>query len=138
VQVERATMPFSGSSTWVKGRWVIELNADEAYVRNRWTLAHELKHILDHPFIDRLYPDLVRFDSGQRAERAADVFAACLLMPRPMLKRFWGNGFQDVAVLADLFSVSRQAMTYRLQNLGLAEPAPRHRPYHRSLALKAA
>ncbi len=99
-------------------------------MRNRWTLAHELKHILDHPFIDRLYPDLIHQDARRRAERAADYFAACLLIPRPMLKRLWGNGTQDVEALADVFAVSTQAMSYRLQQTGLAEPTSRH--YYRS------
>jgi Zn-dependent peptidase ImmA (M78 family) len=138
LQIERIAMPYSGSSTWIGRRWVIEINENEAYVRNRWTLAHELKHILDHPYIDRLYPALVRQTSAQRAERAADYFAACLLIPRPMLKRVWGQGLQEVRALADLFEVSGQAMSYRLRQVGLTEVTARHRPYRRAPMLEAA
>ena len=51
-----------------------------------------------------------------------DYFAACLLMPRPWVKRLWAQGAQDAAVLAATFNVSPAAMNRRLQDLGLVEP----------------
>jgi Zn-dependent peptidase ImmA (M78 family) len=54
-----------------------------------------------------------------------DVFAACLLMPRPWVKRLWAQGVQDLAVLAAVFNVSPAAMDRRLQELGLTEPRGR-------------
>lgn len=45
VRVERVKgLKYSGSSQWRHGRWLIQINAREALVRQRWTLAHELKH----------------------------------------------------------------------------------------------
>ena len=54
-----------------------------------------------------------------------DYFAACLLMPRPWVKRLWAQGTQDATVLAATFAVSPAAMNVRLQQLGLAEPRGR-------------
>ena len=43
-----ADMPVSGSAIWNGSRWVITLNAGESPQRNRFSLCHELKHIIDH------------------------------------------------------------------------------------------
>jgi Zn-dependent peptidase ImmA (M78 family) len=58
-----------------------------------------------------------------------DYFAACLLMPRPWVKRLWTSGAQDAGQLAATFNVSPAAMDRRLQDLGLVEARRRwHRP----------
>jgi Zn-dependent peptidase ImmA (M78 family) len=60
-----------------------------------------------------------------RAERVAEHFAACLLMPRMWLKRDWGRGLQDVTALARRYKVSTTAMRIRLEQIGLVNPQPR-------------
>ena len=40
----------SAATQWSHGRWLILLNGAVSRGRQRWSLAHELKHILDHPF----------------------------------------------------------------------------------------
>ena len=52
-------------------------------------------------------------------------FAACLLMPRPLIKRHFCEGVQRTADLAVLFDVSQEAMQRRLQDLGLVDPVAR-------------
>jgi len=122
LQVERIyPLGASGFSQWAKGRWLIALNNGEPPTRQRFSLAHEFKHVLDHPFIKVLYPPEYGLSESQRREQACDHFAACLLMPRPWLKRAWGNGAQDVDRLAVLFDVSKSAMDRRLQQIGLTE-----------------
>ncbi len=126
VQVERLSpIPVSGSTHWAKGRWVIVLNGAEPLVRQRFSLAHEFKHVLDNPFIDHLYPSLPGASAHRRTEQVCDYFAACLLMPRAWVKRRFTSGHQDVRQLATEFDVSMQAMQVRLLQLGLIEPAPR-------------
>lgn len=126
VQVERLTpIPVSGSAHWARGRWVIVLNAAEPLVRQRFSLAHEAKHVLDAPAMSYLYPAIRGMTSHDISERVADHFAACLLMPRPWVKRAWTTGTQDVRSLARHFHVSQMAMQIRLQTLGLIEPPSR-------------
>lgn len=56
-------------------RWVVAYRSDGNPARRRFTLAHELGHIvLAHPAMDAA------------AEREADHFASCLLCPAPVLK----------------------------------------------------
>jgi hypothetical protein len=53
-----------------------------------------------------------------RAERAANDFAASLLMPASMVKREFTRT-SDVGTLASRFNVSPAAMSFRLINLRL-------------------
>ncbi len=126
VQVEMFyPLGVSGATAWSDGRWQILLNSGEPVVRQKFSAVHELKHILDHPFADIAYPASFGVSSAERQEQVADYFAACVLMPRRWVKRAWGNGVQDAAVLAKLFGVSRAAMRYRLTNLGLIDSTKR-------------
>lgn len=117
--------PVSGCTDWAKGTWVIVVNGAEPGVRQRFTIAHEFKHILDYPFIDVLYPANLGMTPHQRAERACDYFAGCLLLPRPWLKRAWVSGLQDTAKLARHFGVSQQAVQTRLLQTGLVDRTKR-------------
>lgn len=121
----RAGLPVSGFSEWSRSRWVIAINEDDHWTRQRFTLAHEFKHVLDNPFIEGLYLGPDGKPSAKRAENICDYFAACLLMPRPAVKAAWVRGYQRVDDLAAHFGVSRAAMGLRLQQLGLVNPRPR-------------
>lgn len=118
-----ADLPVSGSTHWLNGRWRITVNASEPSQRQRFTLAHELKHVIDHRHRDLLYQPNPVLTAEAQGEHAADHFAACLLMPRRWVKRAWGDGYQKVSVLSKLFDVSPQAMQVRLSHLGLIDSA---------------
>jgi predicted transcriptional regulator len=124
VRVE-PTLVDSGLTHWHKGMWVIGVNRNDSQTRRRFTLAHEFKHILDHPVVDVIYGDERGQSDAKRAELMCDYFAACLLMPRLWVKRLWAQGMQEAAVLAATFNVSPAAMNVRLQELGLVEPRNR-------------
>jgi hypothetical protein len=110
---------LSGMTQWLKpqSRWLIAVNRDDSQTRRRFTLGHEFKHILDNPFINVLYPksEYAKLSAEDRAEQMCDYFAACLLMPRPWVKRLWAQGVQDAAVLISC-NVQRLACGH--------EPAP--------------
>jgi hypothetical protein len=117
----RHDLPVSGCAQWIKPRWRVLINADEPAVRGRFSLLHELKHVLDHGTANyrSFGPDDA--ESGHRAELIADYFAASVLMPKRFVKRLWGEGVQHPRELAATFGVSDVAMRYRLQQLGLTE-----------------
>ncbi|MGH9177981.1 MAG: ImmA/IrrE family metallo-endopeptidase [Acidimicrobiales bacterium] len=121
----RRDLPVSGLTNWFKPRWLILLNSTEPAVRQRFSLMHEFKHIIDHEGIAYLYPANWLNDGNRRAELVADYFAACLLMPKRLVKRCYGQGLHDVSELAAAFGVSTVAMAVRLQQLRLVEPTPR-------------
>jgi Zn-dependent peptidase ImmA (M78 family) len=131
---EVAGLGVSGATRKVADRWIILINADEAPVRRRFTIAHEIKHILD----DQAVTHLRQNESGTTApswltERICDYFAACLLMPRPHIKRAYTTVSQDEAALAKMFDVSLDALRIRLQQVGLTDTPQRCDGYTRDV-----
>lgn len=129
-------LPVSGSALWTGGAWLITLNADEPETRRRYSAFHELKHIIDHPLVDTIYRGDGRITAEQQRERTADYFSACVLMPKRLVKRYWGEGHNRPDDLAAIFEVSEVAMRFRLDQLGLTEPrsrCDRPRSYRRAL-----
>lgn len=108
-------LPSSGMSFWDGRNWVIVLDQDEPPTRQRFTMLHEFKHILDHPSKNRMHL------TEAQTERLADYFAACVLMPKSKIKWALGSGEQRIDQLARVFGVSEPAMAYRLNQLGLVE-----------------
>jgi hypothetical protein len=126
-------LPMSGYTAGLRGgQWLIVLNGSESPLRQRFSLAHEFKHVLDHPFIDQAYSKIRGQAETEWAEKLCDYFAGCVLMPKAMVKRIYcKGGIQDLPTLARRFQVSQAAMRVRLLQLGLAEPAPRCGTYFR-------
>lgn len=118
-------LPVSGSAHWDGRRWIITLNAAEPFLRRRFSLMHEFKHIIDHTNKHLLYGAADDPAAAERAERVADYFAACLLMPKRWVKRLWGEGVQRPSQLARRFGVSVPAMRYRINHLALTSTADR-------------
>jgi Zn-dependent peptidase ImmA (M78 family) len=115
-------MPVSGSSHWEDGRWLIQLNEFDHPTRRRFSLLHEYKHILDHPFGDYIESVTLKGElltHEQLAERVADHFAACVLMPKGWVKTAFCSRTQKIDELAKIFDVSPKAMNFRLTQLGL-------------------
>jgi Zn-dependent peptidase ImmA (M78 family) len=119
---------LSGRSEWKHGRWQIAVNKEDSTTRRRFTLAHEFKHVLDHPYMRVLYADRWGRIDEERVEDTCDYFAACLLMPRPWVKYAWTTVTQDQTKLAAYFRVSPRAMARRLADLKLTEPTTRRKP----------
>jgi Zn-dependent peptidase ImmA (M78 family) len=103
----------------------ILLNAEDHPNRKRFTCAHEIGHFVlrsdqpdEYEYID--YRDTIYSPAGEDTEEVyANTFAAALLMPEDEVKRLHGQGKTEIE-MALYFDVSREAMHYRLRNLGLA------------------
>ncbi len=114
-------------------RVIIGVNALHPAVRQRFTIAHEIGHMLLHAdqplIIDQSGGAIIgtrqEGDDSPR-EIEANAFAASLLMPADWVKKelkrrqLPNADDNDAAVssLARTFGVSQQAMMYRLVNLG--------------------
>ena len=113
---------------------VIGVNRDQATVRQRFTIAHELGHLLLHEH-SRVHVDRgfrVRLRSGLSSvgtdleEMEANRFAAELLMPIDFLHADLEEQEFDLAddsqlqALAKRYGVSTQAIAIRLNGLGYA------------------
>lgn len=120
IRVIYEDLAVSGTSHWNGHEWVISIAKGDSPARQRFTLLHEFKHVIDHGQTTRLYVGDRRRSSDQQAELAADYFAGCALMPKRDLKRAWGNGIQRTADLAACFGVSEPAVRVRLAQTGLS------------------
>lgn len=110
---------------------VIVVNQDHATSRQRFTMAHELGHLMLHPRTGEVhvdYRDGRASEGTYRREREANAFAACLLMPRNIVLRCLGTrrldpfDERDAARIADAameLQVSHTALTWRLKALKL-------------------
>lgn len=130
--VREDRLPISGAAHWNGRQWIITINGDEPISRQRFSVMHEFKHVLDHTTKHFLYQDRTYQTAAEQAERVADYFAACLLMPKRVVKRLWCQGNQNVLRLAAMLAVSPRAVQFRLDQLGMTEPrrrcswVPRH------------
>lgn len=110
---------------------VIGVNSLHPAVRQRFSIAHEIGHLLlhgpelhvdEHAFV--AFRDLESSKASDPAEIEANQFAAALLMPADLLMKSIGElgSNPDVSdairVLAQRFQVSQEAMTIRLSKLG--------------------
>jgi hypothetical protein len=123
----RRGIPVSGATEWTGGSWQVTINADEPHTRRRMSLAHELKHILDHPFFEIVYPNAHHNEHHRSIERLADYFAGNLLMPREWVEQIYHEETRHLSDLAWRFHVSRTAIATRLHQLGL-QAQPRRSP----------
>ena len=111
----------------------IGYNKDQGKNRVRFTIAHELGHYILHSenqqlFIDKskkvMYRDANSSTGELLLEREANSFAASRLMPEFMIEKELINTPQNnsdkdtIEQLAEKFSVSTQALSFRLSNLG--------------------
>lgn len=134
-EIRTGKMPpeLSGFLLRQGGRPVIGVNTGQVTQRQRFTIAHEIGHMLLHPeesYVDRGFSVYFRDERSATAEDLAEMqanqFAADLLMPREMLESILkGRDFDledqdELDRVAKRFDVSTQALTFRLINLGLA------------------
>jgi Zn-dependent peptidase ImmA (M78 family) len=118
----------------ISGQLEMYLNRAEPAQRQRFSLLHEFKHVLDFADADRLHAAL---GSGNQKvqedqiELIANEFAGQVLMPKRLVVSAWLKT-QNLALTASLFNVSLEAMKTRLTKLGLiGEIKPRPRSYFR-------
>lgn len=115
------------------GRAVIGVNSRDSKLRQRFSIAHEIGHLMLHK--GRLYLDgEVNFRDRTSTlgiddeEVEANLFASAFLMPQGMVRRELAlllsinpnlTETKLVSELSSKFEVSRSAMMIRLRSLGL-------------------
>lgn len=119
IRIAYEPLAVSGMSHWTGNDWLIAINSGDSFARQRFTLLHEFKHIVDHGFAGSLYRGSLRASAAVQAERAADYFAGCALVPKRELKARWGGGMQQPQLLAAHFGVSVNALLVRLDQTKL-------------------
>ena len=127
IRVVESSLPkdVSGALIKEKGRdAVIIVDSNDSDNRKRFTVAHELGHFVDRSQNGQDAFECVDLRSGASScgndlsEVFANKFAAALLMPADAVRSAFKEHKYSI-ILAQLFGVSSEAMSYRLENLGL-------------------
>lgn len=129
ITVYRGDLPedVSGMLRAVDGKVSMYIDTDDHPRRQRFTAAHELGHFVRRRAAGHLDQGAVFVDRrGELAglgtdpeEIYANEFAACLLMPAPIVSLLRRRGL-DQWEMARFFDVSPASMGFRLTNLQVA------------------
>ncbi len=112
-------------------QFLVAVNLSKSYYHRRFTIAHELYHIIcnkkDIAF--RIVLDF-SYKGDVVEEREANIFAVELLMPAESVRKLYAEGCRSVEQYCKFFKVSKSAMEIRLfRELVLAGfPASKYQP----------
>lgn len=104
--------------------WHIGVNKYEVIGRQRFTLAHELAHLLFHrQILNGKFSEAIKLFRSEEnmvhVEMEANAFAADLLMPSDRFRQLWPNN--SLQTMSEIFRVSIYAVEYRAKKLSLSE-----------------
>ncbi|MFJ9629016.1 ImmA/IrrE family metallo-endopeptidase [Streptomyces sp. NPDC101175] len=122
----------------IGGKLQMFINQGEPPLRQRFSLLHEFKHVLDFKDAKTLHAKLGTGDDALKhnmIEWIANEFAGQVLMPLDHVKRIWRKTGNDLALSASFFNVSREAMRTRLEKLNFIGDFKRPRGYFRTTTL---
>ncbi len=108
--------------TLTAGVAAILVNANHPTMRQRFTLAHELAHLVfdaDSP-VNACDAGEIRPGPRSRAELRADAFAAAFLLPRRVLMQLVGSSLvlESLRTIEAQYGVSHAAAVHRLREVG--------------------
>ena len=109
---------ISGMCTKENEDIIICINSTTSYGRQRFTLAHELYHVLYEENMKRVICEMSMSGDKSESEKEADQFASYLLMPYDALLEYEPDkakwNLEKVIDAEQFFQVSHQAMLHRL------------------------
>lgn len=114
-----AELSFDGLATWVDKVPAIVVNRNLDIVRKRFTVVHELAHLL-LSFSENLENKII--------EKYCHNFAGAFLLPSSSLKNFLGDKRNHISIrelieIKEYYGISIQAIIYRLFNLNVISEA---------------
>ncbi|MBQ8488579.1 MAG: ImmA/IrrE family metallo-endopeptidase [Pseudobutyrivibrio sp.] len=117
---------ISGMCTKVDEDIVICINSKTSYGRQRFTLAHELYHVLYENIVGQVICNKNMGDNQTDSEKEADKFASYLLLPYDALYQYAANINQEwtlerVIEAEQFFQISHMAMLFRLASNGFID-----------------
>lgn len=107
--------------------YVIKLNVRHSQVRQNFSCAHEIGHIILDEFMQQRSSSKIDFrrqasEIERAKERLCDIAAAELLMPQPSFSKYlsgFGVSIASVERLAQIFKVSIPAAAIRVEEISI-------------------
>jgi hypothetical protein len=107
IEVRRIPLKYNHGAVWrLDDCWLIQLNKDDSPARQRFTLYHEIFHILAHSRGTPIFKKISDFTKGSFNEMLADHFAGIMLMPKYIMEPTWEK-VRNVDRMADIFGIPK-------------------------------
>jgi hypothetical protein len=120
IEVRQVPLKAYRGAVWrLNDCWVVQLNSHDSTARQRFTLYHEIFHILAHSKATPVFKKAGCDREGSFNEMLADHFAAACLLPDKLVKKIWPK-VKDINRLAEIFDVPRPVAWLAIRLMGLS------------------
>ena len=117
IEVRRLPLKAYRGSVWMMSNcWVVQLNSNDSTARQRYTLYHEIFHILAHSKATPVFKKAGRHRKGTFNEMLADHFSGACLMPEKLVRETWPKT-KDIKDMARIFDVPEPVVWLELKHL---------------------
>jgi hypothetical protein len=119
IEVRQLPLKAYRGAVWrLNNCWVIQLNSNDTTARQRFTLYHEIFHVLAHSKATPVFRKATHQREGTFNEILADDFSAACLVPEKLVKKIWPK-IKDINQMATIFDVPKTIILFKLKLLGL-------------------
>jgi hypothetical protein len=119
VEVRRVPLKAYHGAVWrLSDCWLLHLNSNDTPARQRFTLYHEIFHVLAHCKATPVFKKTAYGREGPFNELLADHFAATILLPRKWVREKWAEA-KDINQMAAIFDVPSPVVWCMLKRLRL-------------------
>jgi len=131
IEVSEETKKFDGLHTLVEGKYpIIVINRDFSIERKRFTLMHELAHLL---------LELDHLNEDKEKEKYCDMFASEMLYSRKMAIKDYGEkrktiSAKEYVITQERYGISVAAVQYKLVEIGIL-PSSSVKSFHTYLRM---
>jgi hypothetical protein len=107
IEVRQVPLKAYHGSVWqLHDKWVVQLNTNDSFARQRFTLFHEIFHIMAHSKATPVFKKAGYQREGTFNEMLADHFAAVCLLPEKLVRKTW-PGIKDLEKMAAVFEAPK-------------------------------
>jgi hypothetical protein len=119
IEVRQVPLRAYRGAVWrLNDCWVVQLNSHDSTARQRFTLYHEIFHILAHSKATPVFRKAACQREGTFNEMLADHFSGACLVPEKLVRKMWPK-IKDVNKMAALFDVPKPIMWFGLRIIGM-------------------
>jgi hypothetical protein len=119
IEVRRVPLKANHGAVWqLSDCWLVHLNSNDTPARQRFTLYHEIFHILAHYKGTPVFKKTGHSHEGAFNELLADHFAGVILTPPELVRKTWPE-VKDISQMAAIFNVPKPVLWIALKGLRL-------------------
>jgi hypothetical protein len=119
IEVRQVPLKAYHGAIWrLSDCWLVQLNSNDTPARQRFTLYHEIFHIMAHCKATPVFKKTPCSREGSFNELLADHFAGVILLPEKWVRENWTE-VRDVSQMAAIFDVPKSVAWFALKHLSL-------------------